>query len=117
MTKKCRLCEKEKDINDYPLFSTKEAGRKNTCKECSRQLSQVRKELKQNNPPPPSGPCPICNIHTESWILDHCHYGNSFRGYICNSCNLGIGRFNDDIFLLQKAIDYLSVSHNIEYII
>ena len=44
---------------------------------------------------------------TEIWILDHCHFTNEFRGYICNNCNLALGRFNDDEKLLRKAIDYL----------
>jgi hypothetical protein len=111
--KTCRACNENKDINDFPLFSSKECGRKNTCKSCSRRLSKIRSKLKKENPAPPSGRCPICNTYTESWILDHCHFNDSFRGYICNSCNLGVGRFNDDINLLCKAIDYLSEKTNI----
>lgn len=111
--KTCRACSKEKDINDFPLFSSKECGRKNTCKNCSRELARIRNRLKKQNPPPSPGKCPICDVYTESWILDHCHFNDSFRGYICNNCNLGIGRFNDDVNLLRKAIDYLSSQSNI----
>ncbi len=105
--KECRNCKEQKLIEDFPLFSTKEAGRKNTCKNCTYKLSEIRRHLKSKNPPPPPGNCPICNFFTDSWILDHCHFSNCFRGYICNSCNLGLGRFNDDIDILKKAIDYL----------
>lgn len=108
MEKICRNCNILKPIDEYPFFSTSEAGRKNTCKECTKKLSEIRKQLKTQNPPPSAGLCPICNLHTESWILDHCHFSNCFRGYICNSCNLGLGRFNDDAAILQKAIDYLN---------
>jgi hypothetical protein len=105
--KVCRNCNTCKPIEEFPHFSTNLAGRKNTCKECTKNLFSLRQKLKAENPPPPSGNCPICNMHTESWILDHCHFKNKFRGYICNSCNLGIGRFNDDVELLKKAIEYL----------
>jgi protein-arginine kinase activator protein McsA len=107
MFKTCRNCQHQKPIEDFPHFSTKEAGRKNTCKECSYKLNKLRQKLKQENPEPSPGSCPICNNHTEAWILDHCHFTDSFRGYVCNSCNLGLGRFNDDVELLQKAINYL----------
>lgn len=81
---------------------------------CSNSLASIRKELKKQNPQPPPGNCPICNNYTENWILDHCHFNNSFRGYICNNCNLGLGKFNDDIEIVQKALLYLqSGSQNI----
>ena len=106
-TKKCRACKQIKQIEEYPLFSTSEAGRKNTCRECSNRLKVLRKKLRDENPPPISGNCPICGTFTEHWILDHCHFSNEFRGYICNNCNLGLGRFNDDVLLLKSAIKYL----------
>lgn len=31
-----------------------------------------------------------------------------FRGYICNSCNLGIGKFNDDPAVVWRAFIYLT---------
>jgi hypothetical protein len=106
-SKKCRNCGEIKNIYEYPCFSTFEAGRKNTCKECSNKLSKLRNKLRAENPPPVSGHCPICDAYTDKWILDHCHYSNNFRGYICNNCNLALGRFNDDPELLKKAIVYL----------
>ena len=104
-----------KNIDEYPYFSTIECGRKNTCKICSGKLSKLRNKLRSENPPPISGFCPICNVYTEKWILDHCHYSHNFRGYICNNCNLGIGRFNDDISILYNAIEYLNTQNNIQY--
>lgn len=111
--KLCRACNQLFLLEDFPFFSTSTAGRKNTCKSCSRRLNAVRKQLKIQNPPPDAGPCPICKIHTTSWILDHCHFDDSFRGYICNSCNLGLGRFNDNVILLYNAIEYLNTNPNI----
>ena len=106
--KTCRACDTLKDLEDFPLFSTVGAGRKNTCKACSNQLATVRSKLRKDNPPPPPGPCPACNRLTSQWVLDHCHHTDQFRGYICNSCNLGFGKFNDDPELMQQALDYLT---------
>lgn len=70
-------------------------------------MSRLRSKLRKQNPPPPPGPCPVCERHTESWVLDHNHLTESFRGYICNSCNLGFGKFNDDPEILKRALIYL----------
>jgi len=39
--------------------------------------------------------------------LDHCHTTMKIRGFLCHDCNTGIGKFKDDIKLLQSAIEYL----------
>lgn len=106
-TKQCRACGQLLPIESFPHFSTSKAGRKNTCKSCTRALAEVRTYLREKNPPPAPGPCPICLQHTDTWVLDHCHFSSTFRGYICNSCNLGLGRFNDDPRYLLKALHYL----------
>jgi hypothetical protein len=47
--------------------------------------------------------------------LDHCHQTNKIRGLLCSKCNKSLGGFNDNIELLQSAIDYLKKSNKIEY--
>ncbi len=55
--------------------------------------------------------CPICTKTTISGIskivLDHNHQTGEVRGYLCESCNTGIGRFDDDPELIKKAIKWL----------
>lgn len=61
--------------------------------------------------------CHICgneekNMNTKtgklySLSIDHCHNTNIVRGLLCQSCNVGIGMFKDNIESLQKAIIYL----------
>ena len=57
------------------------------------------------------GRCDICNgPPTDRWkelAIDHCHSTNGYRGMLCDNCNHGLGKFKDDIDLLQKAMDYL----------
>ena len=63
--------------------------------------------------------CPCC-LRTEKeirknggwpdrtiWVLDHNHTTKEFRGWICDNCNVAIGRFADSVSSLKKAINYL----------
>jgi hypothetical protein len=54
--------------------------------------------------------CDIC-LRTIEEIgtlrVDHCHSTGKFRGFLCNSCNLGLGKFQDDLETLKRAVFYL----------
>jgi len=55
--------------------------------------------------------CAICE-RAESggkrgWNTDHCHETGIVRGILCNSCNVALGHFKDDIKILYRAIVYL----------
>ena len=55
--------------------------------------------------------CCICGAKGEderrSLHIDHCHKTGKIRGLLCESCNLGLGKFKDSEELLKKAIEYL----------
>jgi hypothetical protein len=53
--------------------------------------------------------CAICNRPSNKTLhVDHNHTTGKIRGLLCSNCNTGIGFFNEDIFALTKAIEYLS---------
>jgi len=58
--------------------------------------------------------CAICErtepngVSNKKFAVDHCHSTGEVRGLLCHSCNTSLGHFNDDIRLLDKAINYLS---------
>jgi hypothetical protein len=40
-------------------------------------------------------------------FVDHNHNTGKVRELLCHGCNTGIGLMQDDVDLLQKALDYL----------
>lgn len=63
-----------------------------------------------------NGVCAICETTTPggfsgkrapSFAVDHCHDSGRVRGLLCMHCNQAIGKFNHDVAVLSKAIDYL----------
>lgn len=59
------------------------------------------------------GVCAICSNKDSKFSLavDHCHKTGKIRGLLCSRCNFSLGNFNDDIELMNKAIEYLN-EHN-----
>jgi hypothetical protein len=58
-----------------------------------------------------NGACPICMRPFEdrprAVHVDHCHTTGRVRGLLCESCNLGIGKFRDCPDSLRRAAEYI----------
>jgi len=69
-------------------------------------VEQYQELLKKQN-----GVCAICgaekNKNNTSLCVDHDHKTGKIRGLLCHLCNTAIGKFNDDILMLEKAIEYI----------
>ena len=113
---KCKL-----DLNNSE-FSPSSGGKylRPECKQCAKKLAKRREELKKEFGYPVSDyVCPIClknedelkgtGGNARTWVVDHDHDTDKFRGHICHNCNRGLGVFQDDIERLQRAIKYLSL--------
>jgi len=50
--------------------------------------------------------CKICDKRVAKLCVDHKEKG-SFRGLLCNTCNVGLGMFSDSVTHLESAIRYL----------
>ena len=117
-TKICNKCKKELSIDNFSKHSGSNYLRPE-CKKCNNALSKKRKELRTKvGDPPIDYTCPICSRSENEissgggkknsrWVLDHDHTTNEFRGWLCHTCNMGIGVFSDNIETLKKAINYL----------
>ncbi len=55
--------------------------------------------------------CELCRKVPEGKLcLDHCHATGKFRGWLCRSCNMAIGKLGDNREGLLQAIAYLDRS-------
>lgn len=45
--------------------------------------------------------------------VDHCHTTGKVRGLLCWKCNTSLGKFKDSVENLQRAIDYLNKSREV----
>jgi transcription elongation factor Elf1 len=116
----CNICHLLKDMREFDINQTDAKGRKTTrpsCKACrvaidGEPLNPAEKRRLDAMTPEGLFTCPICNKTsvvgvTANLVKDHDHVTGRGREWICDSCNTGLGRFKDDIKLLQKVIDYL----------
>ena len=59
------------------------------------------------------GQCAICGDHfsevgKKRACIDHDHETKKIRSVLCAECNIGLGKFQDNVGLLLAAIDYLN---------
>ena len=123
-TRICIHCNEEKPLHEMELERPATQSYRNECLKCRRTIARERNNLKKEYitlMPSMKDECIICQRKGEDiqnrtsykkkkqsvWVLDHCHDTNQFRGWICNSCNNGLGGFNDDVKRLERAVEYL----------
>lgn len=53
--------------------------------------------------------CSICAISFKEIVprVDHDHVTGEIRGLLCDDCNVGLGRFKDDVENVRSALRYL----------
>jgi hypothetical protein len=78
--------------------------RKSSLKEYGITIEDYDRMFSEQN-----GKCHICNgVSKRKYLsVDHCHTSNKVRGLLCESCNVGLGMFNDNVAFLKNAIEYL----------
>ena len=114
----CIKCDVRQPL--YNFHSPLASGEiKRTCKSCKSGHGKVIYNLKNENPYPDKDyRCPICTRNIKelskngkskmsTWVLDHCHDTDTFRGWVCSHCNRGLGGFQDDLTAVKKAVKYL----------
>lgn len=106
----CIKCNTKKSCSEFVAYGTStngSRGYKRVCKKCANEASRLRKQLYKQNDKPINNECEICGSVDRKLVLDHCHSSKKFRGWLCNYCNVALGQLNDDVNILQKAINYL----------
>jgi hypothetical protein len=117
--KKCSCCKELLPYSAFGKNKSKSLGLACTCKACLRESNLILKELHDKHILPENHVCPICKKDKEALFtgskrseqpfrLDHDKKTGEFRGFLCDSCNTGLGKFGDSLETLQNAVEYLS---------
>lgn len=130
-TKRCWKCEAYKPPSMFSVDKSRRDGRAGKCLSCNAKIaggwkstdhgkatmrvSSFRRlgvELSVDSALPPADhSCEICGRTDTGWArgwhLDHDHDSGAIRGWLCQPCNTGLGRFKDSPPTLAAAIRYL----------
>ena len=107
----CKSCgDTLEDSNRYQTCVGTKVYQSNCCRPCKRVQGAIRRQLRKLHPQPPLGtPCQCCSRRSEQLQLDHDHAGaHQFRGWLCKSCNVGLGLLGDRAETLDLAVAYLA---------
>lgn len=128
--KKCHDCSVKKPLEEFYKDKYRPDGLRNRCKACEkirskkwstynphkRKILDLRNKYgltlkqfqeikdKQNNK------CAICEDDLDHGLkthVDHCHKTGIVRGVLCVQCNHGLGKFKDNVQIIQSALKYL----------
>ena len=107
-TQVCKICSKEKHVSLFPKHIQFKTKLDNRCKACIKKQSKLRNDLKKRWEHLKTNVCDCCGQeHHKTLVLDHDHNTLRFRGWICEDCNLGLGKLGDNIEGVEKALEYL----------
>ena len=119
-SKQCSKCNKVLPIDNFGVgINFGKARLRHECKKCANYLSKIRTYLRKSyGNPPIDYRCPICaksekelfdgNSKQGSWVVDHCHITDKFKGWLCHKCNRTLGGFDDDPEMVKRAYEYLT---------
>ncbi len=118
----CNVCHIFKPTEEFSRNQNQAGGRpirRPSCQSCRKVIdgkkltAAERKRMNEKRPPNKTVfVCPVCEKRTivgitANIVADHDHETGKGREWICDSCNTGLGRFKDDIAILERVIDYL----------
>lgn len=113
--KYCRRCGEIKPHSEWDRIRTASDGLSTRCKAC-RAIEGRAGHLKRSYGiteaerdemiTSQAGVCCIC-LKAPAVHVDHCHGTGKVRGVLCFNCNSALGKLNDDMDVMRRAIAYL----------
>ena len=107
-TIQCTKCHTEKSQSDFRKYRGRGSKwyTRSECKDCEKLLDEQLREAWKTAPPPPAA-CECCGTALYKPVLDHDHETGQFRGWLCRTCNDGLGKFKDTVEGVGQAYNYL----------
>jgi hypothetical protein len=109
----CIYCGKRKNAKSFARHIGHKDNLDSRCRKCVKQHTKIRNKLRKKAPQKPDG-CECCFCSPDKWHLDHDHVYHTFRGWLCETCNIGIGKLGDNLEGIVAALKYLSVRSKVE---
>lgn len=116
-TKQCSKCREVLTLSDEFFQRNMKNGDgtrqywRPECKKCNKRETQDRRRSRKmyNQPTsvPLGTPCDNCARTDQKLVFDHCHDTLVFRGWLCNSCNKGLGLVGDSIESVERLLRYM----------
>ena len=118
----CNTCKKDLPVAKFSFWWSASYGkdkRNSSCRDCTNEHRKILDNIKLHAPPRPDY-CQCCGITVEelkkrgnnrnygSIQVDHDHAPPEVRGWICYSCNQGIGKLGDKLKGVVQAALYLA---------
>lgn len=121
LTKYCPRCENHLPLDRFGKQSAAKDGLQGYCKDCLREYKAektygISQEEYDALMDAQGHRCAICGTHENAnaghtrFVIDHDHITDEVRGLLCDSCNVGLGRFKDSTSFLAMAIVYLETA-------
>lgn len=123
---RCPACGERKSEEEFPRNRSTNSGRATYCKPCHNRI--MRENRIKNHGSTRSfqlkrrygvdevqvawmvlqqgDVCAICGTAAPKHV-DHDHVTGRVRGILCFNCNKGLGKAQDDLDVLRRAMDYL----------
>ena len=132
--KTCYRCKETKEYSEFHKNKSKKDGYTTYCKKCQLEYIKSRPataKVQRNNKraiatrnrryaitsewydttlAEQNGCCAICKSSCKTGkalAVDHDHETGKNRGLLCMDCNTALGKFRDNVEILQSAISYL----------
>ena len=127
--KKCSVCKEVKSLDLFHVNNKSPDKRQYYCKACKADHYKSDPDCnRRNNYKKRYGitvddynsmleeqghRCAICKAESPDkrcvrFHVDHCHTTGKVRGLLCNNCNIGLGKFQDNPQFLIEAAKYLN---------
>lgn len=103
----CIYCGKRKNKKSFARHIGHKDNLDSRCRKCVKEHTKIRNKLRKKAPIKPDN-CECCFCSPDKWHLDHDHVYHTFRGWLCETCNIGIGKLGDDLEGIIHALKYLS---------
>lgn len=111
---KCTRCKQTKAVKEFHKNAGNKSGYCQMCKVCTRVhgiASYYKTTTEHARELLSCTCCEICKRQLKTdpeKKIDHNHETGKIRGVLCDTCNLGLGCFRDNITFLANAVLYLN---------